>query len=413
MVLSTRRSAIRWLGLVALVMVAGIAPPIAGSSFADEPAGCPPCEGGRPQVLIPIIGGIPNGPEGSPTSKEPPQNHPISQDGTGPSGYITAAVNQRTEQLREEGYDVQVAYFSTMEAFVTWAEALSIGTPPECRCPFTHVEFYAHGNSDGPLANFPSQPLPHLQKPWWVRLGNALRRIMKGGGHVIFGWCWSGTPAGGEYHPAGVTAGKAGAPVYGPGGEMKFPQRDPPYPIGHPFSEPHPEGPTGGPDGWHRFPPEVPGGWDDENNQPDPDSPKVPNGTTEPPVPPEVVNPDELDNDGRGKLPRHGDPMHPLQPPHDPLQPPVPLVGPDGQPLNHPETGQPLVGPDGSPLHGPPPCPDGRPREDPEQPHQPLTQPADGPGFDHHEGRPFGSTPPGGHAPDRPNPTPDNEPYAD
>ena len=277
---------------------------------------------------------------------------------TGPSGCITAAAKQRAEQLRQEGYDVQMGYFTSMEAFIVWAEGLSIGEPPDCVCPFTHVEFFAHGSSYGPFSLFPSQPAAPQQLPWWQRLGNALRRIMAGGGHIIFGWCYAADPAQSEGHPAGVTAGAAGAPVYGPGGEMWFPQGSPPDPVGHPYSQPHPKGPTGQPSpewwppdpplpegeepphgGWHRFPPTLPG-WDDENDTEDPSLPPVPNGSRM--EPPEVVEPEELDSEGRGKLPRN---------PSDPKQPPVPLVGPDGQtPLNHPENGTPLVDPQGDPL---------------------------------------------------------------
>lgn len=400
-------TAVRWMCLWALAMFIGAASPLERVAVAEEPTGCAPCTDFRPKVLIPILGAIPNGPEGSPTSQEPAPVHPTAQDGTGPSGYITAGATQRAEQLRQEGYDAEIAYFSSMEAFLTWAEGLSIGMPPDCRCPFTHVEFDAHGNSSGPLASFPSQP-GNLHRPLWDRLGEALRRIMVGAGHIIFGWCNSSDPAGPEYYPGGVTAGKSGRPVYGSGGDIDYPYGEPPYPVGHPYSEPHPIGPTGSPEGWHRFPPVVPGRWIDEEEEggpghPDPNSPLVPNGTTEPPVPPERVQPGDLDNDGKGKLPRH---------PEDPKEPSVPLVDPEGQPLKHPETGLPLTDPQGQPLRGPRPDRDGRPREDPANPHTPLTQPKNGPGFDPHAGRPFGSTPPGGHSPTRPRPTPDAEPHA-
>jgi hypothetical protein len=120
-------------------------------------------------------------------------------------------------------------------------------------------------------------------------------------------------------------------------------------------------------------------------------------------VTPGVVQPGDLDKDGRGKLPRH---------PDDPKQPAQPLVDPLGQPLINPGTGLPITGPGPSfgPLHGPPPCKDGRPREDPNNPGQPLTGPQGGPGFDPHEGRPF-PLPTPVDPESRPHPTTADEPY--
>ncbi len=391
------------LALLLPVAVVTVPAPIGVSpSFADGPGGCDPCVDYRPKAQIAIIGAIPfpDGAEGTPTSQDPGENPPAAQDGTGPNGNVTRSCQQRVAELQEEGYDANLLYFSNLEEFSKWATAVKIGLPADCQCPFTHVEIYGHGATHGnPIAGF-STSIPAMVKAYWKALGQALRHIMAGGGHVVFGWCWAADEPVTDYYPAGVVAGEAGAPVYGPLGRIWFPDYDPPWPTGAPYSQPHPEEPTGSHDpsppanpnpegGWHRFPPTV---------KPDP-GPPVPNGTTTVPVPPEVVQPGDLDNGGKAKLPRH---------PADPKQPPVELKDGDGNPLTNPATGEPLVDPQGDPLWGPPPDPDGRPREDPFHPGTPLTQPHNGEGFGPHEGRPFG-----GPAPDRPPPTPDCEPHPD
>ena len=320
----------RLLGATLLLMLAVVGVGRANLALADDPPAP------KPKVLIAHIGAQPkDGVEGStdhappPPGQQPPHSHPTGQHGQ--------AVEQREAQMTEEGYEVEVRYFTDMQAFLCWARAqAALETPPQYR----HVEFYGHGNNSGPVAGFhnPGEPPPPLTNPEelarWEALGELLRRLMTRGdgqnGHIVFGWCKSGGSeepegggplAGGKY-PGGVVAGKSGHPVYGPGGDIGFPYRDPPLPLGAPYSEPSPVDSTPTDTGWDKFPPVVDG---------------QPNDGRDGPLP---VPPTERTG-GRCKLP-FGEGATPGQPdPHEGNGTPQPTPSPDNEPVGPVPTPEP------------------------------------------------------------------------
>ncbi len=256
-------------------------------SRADDPAPPPP----RPKVLIPVIGAQPkDGVEGS-TEHAPDPASPNSPSDTSPNGAMGQGIGQRASELTEEGFDVEIRYFSSMQAYLCWLLAQAKKEPPP---QYRHVEFYGHGSATGPLDGFTDGLSGPDLKRRWEWLGRLLRRIMTEGpgqhGHIGFGWCGGAAPGSGlpgGCFPGGVVAGKSGHPVYGGGGVVNYPFDSPPEPVGEPFSQPYPDGAhppqngEPGDTGWRRFPTGVPtegGGM-------------VPNGGTENPSPAPVPSP--------------------------------------------------------------------------------------------------------------------------
>ncbi len=310
-------------------------------------------EGTRPKVLLPVIGASPKGEtEGSTEHAPTPEGNDPTD--THPDGALGEPIAERGAQLKEDGYDVEIRYFTSMQAFLCWARTQADSeSPPK----FRHVEFYGHGSKDGPQSvsgtpGFGGAGDENTEALRWEQLGQMLRRLMTSGtgesGHIVFGWCHSaGGPAPfppkvptafGKRFPGAIVAGKSGRVVYGLDKEIMYQSLG--SGIGEPYSQPYPMHPMppspelpAGDSGWRKFPPTVPADPED----PDPEEPEVPNpGDGGPVVVPSTSHP--------GRLPKSPD-VPPEEDPHAGNNPP---------PSSNPTDTEP-AGPPPSPL---PPIPD-------------------------------------------------------